>query len=64
MTREQAFKISKALDDVDSFEVVMDIIESAIIQAEDVADIQDFKAELRLMMLKEYERRKKVLEEM
>ena len=64
MTREQAFKISKALDDVDSFEVVMDIMESAIIQAEDVADIQDFKAELRLMMLKEYERRKKVLEEM
>ncbi len=64
MTREQAFKISKALDDVDSFEVVMDIMESAIIQAEDVTDIQDFKAELRLMMLKEYERRKKVLEEM
>lgn len=64
MTREQAFRISKALDDVDSFEVVMDIMESAIIQAEDVTDIQDFKAELRLMMLKEYERRKKVLEEM
>lgn len=64
MTREQAFKISKALDDVDSFEVIMDIMESAIIQAEDVTDIQDFKAELRLMMLKEYERRKKVLEEM
>lgn len=64
MTREQAFKISKALDDVDSFEVVIDIMESAIIQAEDVTDIQDFKAELRLIMLKEYERRKKVLEEM
>ena len=36
MTRERAIEISRALDAVDSFECVMDIMESAIIQSEDL----------------------------
>lgn len=63
MTREKAFEISKALDAIDSFEVVMDVMESALIQAEEYAEIKDFKVALRHLMVDEYERRKKVLEE-
>ena len=62
MTREKALEISKALDAIDTFECVMDEIESAIIHAEEYADISNFKVELRLLMLKEYERRKNYLE--
>lgn len=64
MTREKAIEISRALDAVDSFEVVMDIMESGIIKAEEVGiDIKDFKIALRKLMVEEYERRKKVLED-
>lgn len=64
MTREKAIEISRALDAVDSFECVMDIMESAIIKSEESGiDIKDFKIALRQLMVDEYNRRKKVLEE-
>jgi hypothetical protein len=62
MTREQALKASKALDDIDGFEALMSMIERDINEAADMCDINEFSQILLDLMDTELERRKKVLE--
>lgn len=65
MTRDQATKIACALDQVESFEVFMDIIEQAIMKGEEICgDLGDFDKKLRALMDEELAYRVKVLEEM
>ena len=63
MTRERAAQVAYALDQVESFEVVMDIIEQALDKAVDVGcDLQGFDERVRALMEEELKRRMGVLE--
>lgn len=62
MTREQALRASSALDDIDGFEALMNMIERDINEAADMCDISEFSQVLLDLMDAELERRKKVLE--
>lgn len=63
MTREHAAKVSKALNDVEDFELLFDEIEVAVQRVE--GDFSDFYInQLVPMMQAELARRKQVLEEM
>ena len=65
MTREQALKVSRALDAIDSFEMLADHIEGVIDRyADDVPDIASFKWKLSQLLEQELELRKAVLEEL
>lgn len=63
MTREHAAQVAYALDQVESFEVAMDIIEQALDKAVDVGcDLQGFDERVRALMEEELKRRMGVLE--
>ena len=67
MTREQAFKIADALDDIEAFECFADMIEGTINQGIEICGIcedDDFIIRLRKLIDNEREKQKKVLEAM
>lgn len=65
MTREKAFEVSRALDNIDGFEFFMDKIDQAIIATEDYVFLSpDFKKNLNDLLQAEHLRLKNVLEEM
>ena len=67
MTREQANKVAKAVDDIDSFECFMDILDGAILQGIEVCGIDPnslFINKLHELMDTELHFRKVILEEM
>lgn len=67
MTREQANKIAKAVDNIDSFECFADMIENTINQGIEICGLNPndlFITELRKVLDNELNFRKKVLEEM
>ena len=66
MTREFAVQVSKALDDLESFEVFMDMIDQVVLRAEHELDIDlgDFNDKLQALMTEELNRRNFILEGM
>jgi hypothetical protein len=66
MTREFAVQVSKALDDLESFEVFMDMIDQVVLRAENELDIDlgDFNDKLQALMTEELNRRNFILEGM
>ena len=66
MTREFAVQVSKALDDLESFEVFMDMIDQIVLRAETELDIDlgDFNDKLQALMTEELNRRNFILEGM
>lgn len=63
MTREHAAKVTKALNDIEDFEMLFDEIESAVLRTE--GDFDDFYQNQLIPLLQgELNRRKKILEEM
>ena len=66
MTREFALQVSKALDDLESFEVFIDMIDQVVLRAEDELgiDLGDFNDKLQALMTEELNRRAHVLEDM
>lgn len=66
MTREFAVQVSKALDDLESFEVFMDMIDQVVLRAENELDIDlgDFNDKLQALMAEERNRRNFILEGM
>ena len=66
MTREFALQVSKALDNLESFEVFMDMIDQVVLRAEDELgiDLGDFNDELQGLLTEELNRRAHVLEDM
>ena len=66
MTREFASQVSKALGNLESFEVFMDMIDQVVLRAEDELgiDLGDFNDKLQELLTEEIERRAHVLEDM
>lgn len=66
MTREFAVQVSKALDNLESFEVFMDMIDQVVLRAETELDIDlgDFNDKLQALMTEELNRRNFILEGM
>ena len=66
MTREFATQVSKALDDLESFEVFMDMIDQVVLRAENELgiDLGDFNDKLQGLLTEEFNRRAHVLEDM
>lgn len=66
MTREFATQVSKALDDLESFEVFMDMIDQVVLRAENELgiDLGDFNDRLQALMTEELNRRNFILEGM
>ena len=66
MTREFATQVSKALDDLESFEVFMDMIDQVVLRAENELgiDLGDFNNKLQALMTEELNRRNFILEGM
>ena len=66
MTREFAVQLSKALDNLEFFEVFMDMIDQVVLRAETELDIDlgDFNDKLQALMAEEHNRRKFILEGM
>jgi hypothetical protein len=66
MTREFAVQVSKALDNLESFEVFMDMIDQVVLRAENELDIDlgDFNDKLQALMTEELNRRNFILEGM
>ena len=66
MTREFATQVSKALDDLESFEVFMDMIDQVVLRAEDELgiDLGDFNDKLQGLLTEEFNRRNFILEGM
>lgn len=66
MTREFAVQVSKALDNLEFFEVFMDMIDQVVLRAETELDIDlgDFNDKLQALMDEERNRRKFILEGM
>lgn len=66
MTREFALQVSKALDDLESFEVFADMVGQVVLRAEDELgiDLDDFNDKLQALMTEELNRRNFILEGM
>ena len=65
MTREQATKISQALDGIEQFECFFDEIENTFQHSEFYGSVADFfETEIIPVMQAELARRKKMLEDM
>lgn len=65
MTREQANKIAKAVDNIDAFEVFMDMLDGTIQEGIEICGMSEddiFIQALRKAMDNELDFRKKVLE--
>ncbi len=66
MTREFALQVSKALDNLESFEVFADMVGQVVLRAETELgiDLGDFNDKLQDLLTEEIERRAHVLEDM
>ena len=66
MTREVALQVSKALDNLESFEVFADMVGQVVLRAETELgiDLGDFNDKLQELLTEEIERRAHVLEDM
>ena len=66
MTREFALRVSKALDNLESFEVFADMVGQVVLRAETELgiDLGDFNDKLQELLTEEIERRAHVLEDM
>lgn len=66
MTREFALQVSKALDNLESFEVFADMVGQVVLRAETELgiDLGDFNDKLQELLTEEIERRAHVLEDM
>lgn len=65
MTKEHAVKVACALEQIESFEVAMDIIEQALDRAVEIGCIlEGFDEKVRTLMEEELKRRMSVLEAM
>lgn len=66
MTREFALQVSKALDNLESFEVFADMVGQVVLSAETELgiDLGDFNDKLQELLTEEIERRAHVLEDM
>ena len=62
MTREKDVHITKALNDIEDFEILQEEILKVCNTTE--GDFDDFNTQLSLLMTQELERRKQVLENM
>ena len=62
MTREKAVHITKALNDIEDFEILQEEILKVCNTTE--GDFDEFNTQLSLLMTQELERRKQVLENM
>lgn len=61
MTREEARKVSKALEDIEMFEFLMDEIDGVIGDYMDQCDLIKFSNQMKNFLNEELERRKAVL---
>lgn len=62
MTREKAVHITKALNDIEDFEILQEAILKVFNTTE--GDFDEFNTQLSLLMTQELERRKQILENM
>ena len=61
MTREEARKVSKALEDIEMFEFLMDEIDGVIGDYMDQCDLIKFSNQMKNFLNEELERRKTIL---
>lgn len=61
MTREQAVKVGRALENVEGFENFMDEVLTAADNARDTCDVEHFIPKLRLFLEEELKVRKDIL---
>ena len=61
MTREEARKVSKALEDVEMFEFLMDEIDRVVGDYMDQCDLIKFSNQMKNFLNEELERRKTIL---
>jgi hypothetical protein len=65
MTREDATKVMRALEDIENFEYFCEEIDTALMRSEVYINVLDFyQREISPALNRELARRKKVLEEM
>ena len=64
MTREKALEVNRALNNIEGFEALMDKIAEAVADAMDTCELVGFSCRLAQFMEEEYDRRKRVLEEL
>lgn len=61
MTREQAVKVSRALDNVEGFELFIDEVLTAADNARDTCDVEHFIPKLRIFLEEELKIRNEAL---
>ena len=61
MTREKAVKVSRALDNVEGFEIFIDEVLAAADNARDTCDVERFIPKLRMFLEEELKVRNEVL---
>ena len=61
MTREQAVKVSRALENVEGFEIFIDEVLTAAEDARDTCDVERFIPKLKIFLEEELKVRKEVL---
>lgn len=61
MTREQAVKVSRALDNVEGFEIFIDEVLTAADNARDTCDVEHFIPKLRIFLEEELKIRNEAL---
>lgn len=61
MTREQAVKVSRALENVEGFEIFMDEVLTAADDARDTCDVEHFIPKLRIFLEEELKKRNEIL---
>lgn len=66
MTREFALQVSRALDNLESFEIFADMVGQTVLRAETELgiDLGDFNDKLQELLTEEIERRAHILEDM
>lgn len=62
MTREQAVKVSRALENVEGFEIFIDEVLTAADNAKDTCDVSDFIPKLRRLLNEELKQREEILD--
>ena len=61
MTREQAVKVSRALENVEGFEIFIDEVLTAADNARDTCDVKHFIPKLRIFLEEELKKRNEIL---
>ena len=61
MTREKAVKVSRALDNVEGFEIFIDEVLTAADNAKDTCDVEHFIPKLRIFLEEELKVRNEAL---